>query len=94
MGSLLVGCSKFMGLNYGLLLSAWGFAGLIGPIIVARGKDLTGSFAGLLPFIAIVLSISVILPYVTKKPPAQPARPTRRTSPMINEASTCSHLKN
>jgi OFA family oxalate/formate antiporter-like MFS transporter len=63
--------TKFMGLNYGLILSAWGFAGLIGPILAARGKDLTGSFAGLLPFIAIVLAASVILPYLTRKPPVR-----------------------
>jgi OFA family oxalate/formate antiporter-like MFS transporter len=60
--------TRFMGLNYGLILSAWGFAGLIGPIIVARTRDLTGSFEGTLPFIAAVLMISVILPFITKKP--------------------------
>jgi OFA family oxalate/formate antiporter-like MFS transporter len=60
--------TKFMGLNYGLILSAWGFAGLIGPILIARAKDLTGSFAGDLPLIAIVLSAAVILPYLTDKP--------------------------
>jgi MFS transporter, OFA family, oxalate/formate antiporter len=64
--------TKYMGLNYGLILSAWGFAGLIGPIIIARAKDLTGSFAGMLPLIALVLLGSVILPFVTKKPPASP----------------------
>ncbi len=60
--------TKFMGLNYALILSAWGFAGLIGPSIVARAKDLTGSFTGLLPIIASVLLICVILPFLTKKP--------------------------
>jgi OFA family oxalate/formate antiporter-like MFS transporter len=65
--------TKYMGRNYGLILSAWGFAGLIGPIIVARAKDLTGSFAGMLPLIALGLLGAVILPFVTKKPPAQPA---------------------
>jgi MFS transporter, OFA family, oxalate/formate antiporter len=70
MPSFNAGCfgTKFMGLNYGLILSAWGFAGLIGPVIVARAKDLTGSFAGTLPLIAIVLLASVILPFITKKP--------------------------
>ena len=63
--------TRFMGLNYGLILSAWGFAGLIGPILAARAKDLTGSFVGMLPFIAIVLAASVVLPYLTKKPPTQ-----------------------
>jgi OFA family oxalate/formate antiporter-like MFS transporter len=63
--------TKFMGLNYGLILSAWGLAGLIGPIFAARSKDLTGSFTGMLPVIAIVLLMSVILPFITKKPRAK-----------------------
>ena len=60
--------TKFMGLNYGLILSAWGFAGLIGPIIAARAKELTGSFSEMLPLIALVLLASVVLPYLTKNP--------------------------
>jgi len=60
--------TRFMGLNYGLILSAWGFAGLIGPILIARAKDLTGSFSGVLPLIAVVLASAVILPYLTKQP--------------------------
>jgi OFA family oxalate/formate antiporter-like MFS transporter len=62
--------TKFMGLNYGLILTAWGFAGLVGPLLIARAKDLSGSFAGLLPFCATLLLISVTLPFITKKPPA------------------------
>ena len=60
--------TRFMGLNYGLILSAWGLAGLIGPILAARAKDLTGSFTGMLPITAMVLLMSVILPFITKKP--------------------------
>ena len=71
--------TKFMGLNYGLILSAWGFAGCIGPILIARAKDLTGSFSGMLPLIAMLLSASVILPYLTRKPaPTRAATPTAR----------------
>jgi OFA family oxalate/formate antiporter-like MFS transporter len=66
--------TRYMGLNYGLILSAWGFAGLVGPIVIARAKDVTGSFAGMLPLIALVLLASVILPCVTKKPPAHCVR--------------------
>lgn len=65
--------TKYVGLNYGLILSAWGFAAVVGPIVIARAKDLTGSFAGMLPFIALVLLAAVILPCLTKKPPAIPA---------------------
>jgi MFS transporter, OFA family, oxalate/formate antiporter len=74
--------TRFMGLNYGLILSAWGFAGLIGPILIARARDLTGSFSGMLPLIAVVLSASVILPYLTKKaaPHSRAAAKTTRPS--------------
>lgn len=67
--------TQFMGLNYGLILSAWGFAGLIGPTIVARAKDLTGSFTGVLPIIATVLLLSVIFPFITKKPAPMGVKP-------------------
>jgi MFS transporter, OFA family, oxalate/formate antiporter len=66
--------TKYMGLNYALILTAWGFAALVGPILVARAKDMTGSFAGMLPLIAMVLLGAVILPFLTKKP-------TRRLPP-------------
>jgi MFS transporter, OFA family, oxalate/formate antiporter len=79
--------TKFMGLNYGLILSAWGFAGLTGPILIARAKDLTGSFSGMLPLIAIVLSASVILPYLTKKPAPHSRAPAKTTRPSTFPAS-------
>lgn len=60
--------TKFMGLNYGLIVTAWGFAGLLGPLLTARVKDLTGSFAGMLPAFSLLLVVSVILPFVTNKP--------------------------
>jgi MFS transporter, OFA family, oxalate/formate antiporter len=60
--------TKYMGLNYALILTAWGFAALVGPILVARAKDMTGSFAGMLPLMGLVLFGAVILPFLTKKP--------------------------
>lgn len=60
--------TKYMGLNYGMVLTAWGFAALIGPVLVARVRDLSGSFEGMLPMIAIALLASVILPLVTRRP--------------------------
>jgi OFA family oxalate/formate antiporter-like MFS transporter len=77
MPSFNAGCfgTKYMGLNYALILTAWGFAALVGPILVARAKDMTGSFAGMLPLIAMVLLGAVILPFVTKKPTRRPPLP-------------------
>lgn len=60
--------TKYMGLNYGLILSAWGFAGLLGPLFNARAKDLTGSFAGSLPLVASLLLIAIVLPLLSFRP--------------------------
>jgi hypothetical protein len=67
--------TKYMGLNYALILTAWGCAALVGPILAARAKDMTGSFAGMLPLIALLLLGAVILPFLTKKPSRRPPRP-------------------
>jgi nitrate/nitrite transporter NarK len=77
MPSFNAGCfgTRYMGLNYALILTAWGFAGLVGPILVARAKDMTGSFAGMLPLIALLLLGAVILPFLTKIPTRRPSQP-------------------
>jgi MFS transporter, OFA family, oxalate/formate antiporter len=62
--------TKYMGVNYGWILTAWGVGGIVGPIFVARVKDITGSFSGALPVIAVMLLIAMILPIVTRKPGA------------------------
>ncbi len=60
--------TKYMGVNYGWILSAWGVGGIVGPIFVAAVKDRTGSFSGALPVIAVILLGAMILPLVTRKP--------------------------
>jgi OFA family oxalate/formate antiporter-like MFS transporter len=60
--------TRYMGLNYGLVLTAWGTAGLIGPMLVARAKDFGVTFAALMPAIACALVASVILPILTRRP--------------------------
>jgi OFA family oxalate/formate antiporter-like MFS transporter len=72
--------TKYMGLNYALILTAWGFAAIVGPILVARAKDITGSFAGMLPLMALLLLGAVILPFLTKKPTRRP--PLRESFPL------------
>lgn len=65
--------TKYMGVNYGWILLAWGVGGIVGPIFVALVKDHTGSFAGALPVIGWMLLIATILPLVTRKPGARRA---------------------
>ena len=62
--------TKFLGQNYGMLITAWGFGGLVGPFIAAKVKDATGSFSGALVPVAIMLIVAAILPWLTKKPTA------------------------
>lgn len=65
--------TKYMGHNYGLLITAWGFAGVAGPLLAARVKDVTGSYATTLVPVAVMLAIATILPFVARKPGTQPA---------------------
>jgi OFA family oxalate/formate antiporter-like MFS transporter len=37
--------TKFLGMNYGALFSAWGVAGIVGPFIAARVYQSTGSYS-------------------------------------------------
>jgi MFS family permease len=68
--------TRHLGVNYGWILSAWGTAGLAGPLFVAAVKDATGTYAGALPVMAGVLALAVILPVVTRRPAPTPARST------------------
>jgi MFS transporter, OFA family, oxalate/formate antiporter len=65
--------TKYMGVNYGWILLAWGVGGIVGPIFVALVKDHTGSFAGALPYIAFMLLVATILPIVARRPGAAPS---------------------
>ena len=60
--------TRHLGVNYGLLLTAWGTAGLVSPAFSAVIKDATGSFAGALAPIAFLLMLATILPLITRKP--------------------------
>ncbi len=60
--------TRHLGVNYGWILSAWGVAGIAGPLFVAFVKDRTGSYSGALPWIAGLLACAAILPAVTRRP--------------------------
>jgi MFS transporter, OFA family, oxalate/formate antiporter len=67
--------TKYMGLNYGFILMAWGVAGVVGPVFVAYVKDHTGTFAGALSWVAIMLLVATVLPLVIRKPGASADEP-------------------
>jgi MFS family permease len=65
--------TKYLGQNYGFIITAWGVAGLVGPTIAGKVKDATGSYSGALMPMAIMLLIAIVLPFITKKPAPAPA---------------------
>jgi MFS family permease len=60
--------TRHIGTNYGMILTAWGFAGIVGPLIGSFIRDRTGSFTGALLPVAIMLLAGMVLPLVTHKP--------------------------
>ena len=60
--------AKEQGSNYGLLFTAWGFAGFSGPYVGGYLKDASGTY--LVPFIvaAVMVGIAVLIFTVIKDP--------------------------
>jgi MFS transporter, OFA family, oxalate/formate antiporter len=63
-----------VGSIYGLMLTAWGFAGLFGPMLIASIRQNTGGYSGALKVIALVALISAILPLITRPPRSEAPR--------------------
>lgn len=61
---------RTLGVNYGILFSAWGFGGIIGPILAGRIIENTGTYAlsytvaGTLALIASILSFAARLIHI------------------------------
>lgn len=60
---------KYFGANYGILFTAWGLSGVIGPMSAARILDTTGTYhtAYLLAAVLLVLSIVLTFTFPTRK---------------------------
>ena len=59
---------KNVGPIYGLMLTAWSFASVFGPLYIARMRETTGHYGGALHVIAGVMAISILLPIVVRPP--------------------------
>jgi MFS family permease len=53
--------TKNMGLNYGVLFTAWGFGGVLGPTLAGRIADATGSYAGAYNIAGLLLIFAFVL---------------------------------
>src|SRR6267378_3047980 len=59
---------KNVGPIYGLMLTAWGFASVFGPLLIAHMRETAGSYRGALHVIAGVMAISTLLPIAMRPP--------------------------
>ena len=59
---------KNVGPIYGLMLTAWGFASVFGPLLIAHMREAAGSYRGALHVIAGVMTISAVLPILVRPP--------------------------
>jgi len=59
---------KNVGPIYGLMLTAWSFASVFGPMLIARMRQSSGSYRGALHIIAVVLAVSIVLPLIVRPP--------------------------
>jgi OFA family oxalate/formate antiporter-like MFS transporter len=57
---------KWVGSIYGLMLTAWGFAGVFGPLLVANIRQSTGKYDQALLVIALIMLVSSLLPLVVR----------------------------
>ncbi len=61
-----------IGSIYGLMLTAWGFGGVFGPLLIAFLRQSTGAWGNALYIIAGIMLVSAIVPFIVR-PPAEQA---------------------
>jgi len=75
---------KNVGPIYGLMLTAWGFASVFGPLLIAHMRETAGSYRGALHLIAGVMTISAVLPILVHPPRTR----DRGTTETVSHPST------
>jgi MFS transporter, OFA family, oxalate/formate antiporter len=60
--------ARNVGPIYGLMLTAWGFASVFGPVLIAHMRQANGVYSGALHIIAIVMLCSAVLPLLVRPP--------------------------
>ena len=60
-----------VGTNYGLMLTAWSFGGVLGPILISRVIDTTDSYTLAFYIIAVIMIGAAVLAFIVR-PPKRP----------------------
>lgn len=59
---------RYLAANYGLNLTAWGAAAVVGPWFASTVKEMTGTYSAILLPLAFVLFVALIIPIITDSP--------------------------
>jgi OFA family oxalate/formate antiporter-like MFS transporter len=59
--------------NYGFIFTAYGLGAIIGNVMSSRIKDITGTYTGAFPIVAVMAIVGIIIAFVLLKPPKPPA---------------------
>ena len=59
----------------GLMLTTWGFAFALGPLLIARIQESTGFYRGVLHLIAAFITASTMVPFLAPSPQPFPVAP-------------------
>lgn len=70
--------SADVGRIYGLMLTAWSFGGILGPILISVIVDTTGAYTAALYIIAGILLLSAIIPFIIRPPKPEGAEAATR----------------
>jgi OFA family oxalate/formate antiporter-like MFS transporter len=60
--------SANVGKIYGLMLTAWSFGGVLGPVLISRIVDATGAYANAMYILAGLMVVSTIVPLIIRPP--------------------------
>jgi OFA family oxalate/formate antiporter-like MFS transporter len=74
--------TKNAGLNYGMLFTSWGVAGVIGPMVGAALQKSTGTFKAPFYVAAVLAAVALVAELLAKRP----AVPAAATSPVAQKA--------
>ncbi|MBV7297101.1 OFA family MFS transporter [Enterovibrio paralichthyis] len=71
---------KNYGGNYGVLYTAWGVSGFIGPVVAATAVDMTDNYVMAYTICAAMLAVAVVLSIITKPVKAEAADAQKATA--------------
>ncbi|MGL5287058.1 MAG: MFS transporter, partial [Aeromonas sp.] len=59
---------KNYGANYGVLYTAWGVSGFVGPLLAGWAVDTTGTYSLAYTISAVLLAVAIVLGLMTRAP--------------------------